>query len=144
MGQVSDALAESLKITKVPPESAAIVALTRKYARLLDQAAPNAKYRRAMRLLERIVDHYASTVRMTPVDERALEEASNTIIVALGEHSVASDLGPKFLAALIALGLAGAVAVPAGGGQGDTATGDPAEDELARQREARAARERRA
>lgn len=136
MGQISDALAESLKIAKVPDESAAIVALTRKYARLLDQAAPNAKYRKALALLAKVVDHYANTMRMTPVDERTLEDMAHTITVALGEHSVASDLGPKFLQAMTTLGLAGAATISE-----VVKTGDSAADELAALRQERRARE---
>jgi len=139
MGQISTALDASLASAKHPDESAAIVALTRKYARLLDQAAPNAKYRKALTLLAKVVEHYADTARMTLVDERALEDMATTITVALGEHSVASDLGPKFLQALTSLGLAGAVAVPAA--SGEVKTGDSAADELEALRAARRARE---
>ena len=136
MGQVSDALGESLRIAKVPEQSAAIVALTRKYARLLDNSAPNARYRKALTLLAKVMEHYAETTRMSPVDERAFEEMGHTISTALGEHSVASDLGPKFLQALTTLGLAGVAEVPEA-----VKTGDSAADELQALRAARRARE---
>lgn len=140
MGQITDALAESLKIGKVPPASAATVALSRKYARLLDNAAPNARYRRALALLGKVFEHYEETVRLTPVDQRALEEAENMITVALGEHSVASDIGPKFLAALQTLGLT----LPSTGTGGGTIDNGGADDELAALRQERRDRERRA
>jgi len=142
MGQIADALGESLAKSRIPDGSAATVALLRKYARLLDAAAPNAKYRRAITLLAKVVDHYQMTMRLSPLDERALEDMSNTIIVALGEHSVASDIGPKFLAALGALGLSIPAAASPGAGAG--VTSGSADDELARLRQERRDREHRA
>lgn len=133
MDGIESALEASLKISKVPRESAAIVALTRKYARLLDAPAAAAKYRKPLALLETIAAYYLDAQRLSPVDRRAVEDAVHTITTALGEHSVASDLGPKLLAALTSLGMTlpatGDGTVPSGGG---TATDDL--EQLRRQR----------
>jgi hypothetical protein len=81
------------------------VALARRYAALLDEPAPRQSYRKALGMLSRMAEHCRTTMHLTPLDARALDEAVETITTALGEHSVASDLGPKFLAVLQALGL---------------------------------------
>jgi hypothetical protein len=104
----------ALKSATVSPKDGAAVALARRYARLMDEAAPAAKYRKPLLMLARVVAHAQETLRMTPSDERALEDMAVTISVALGEHSVASDLGPKFLAALEKLNMTMAGRVPGG------------------------------
>lgn len=71
---------------------AATAELARTYASLMDDAAPAAKYAKAIAWLERLDDE----------DETAAGHV-DTIRTALAEHSVASDLGPKLLAALEAL-----------------------------------------
>lgn len=76
------------------------MALARRYAALLDEAAPAGKYRRPLALLDKVAAYYRDTAKLTPVEERALDEAMNTIGDALAQHSVASDLGPKLLQAL--------------------------------------------
>lgn len=98
--RISPALEESLILAQIPAWGAATVALARRYAALLDEAAPAGRYRRPLQLLERVAAYYRDTAKMTPVEERALDEAMNTIGDALAQHSVASDLGPKLLAAL--------------------------------------------
>lgn len=72
--------------------AAAALALT--YASLIDNAAPDAKYAAALAWL--------GTVR---VEDAAQERQRVIIETALSAHTVASDLGPKLLAALDALGL---------------------------------------
>lgn len=121
MGLIKTALDKALKIAEIPPESGATVALSRKYAGLLDEAAPNAKYRKALELMDQVFQYYLGVTgpRLTPVQERAIEDARIMITVALGEHSVASDLGPKYLAVLAALGLTVKAAMSEGGSTGE-------------------------
>lgn len=66
------------------------------YADLLDDAAPGAKYAKPLRVL-------AAAVAASEDPDTA--EAYDLIRTALARHTVASDLGPKLLAALDALGL---------------------------------------
>lgn len=82
------------------PADAAAVALCREYARLIDNAAPASKYRKALSKVAALAARFD-----TDTDTAA---ALDTVAVALAEHSVASDLGPKLLAALTALGLTAA------------------------------------
>lgn len=103
------ALDAALSALSEQPTDEAIVHLARHYARLLDNAAPAGKYAKAVAWIERL-DCTA-----------AQEQLRLTVLVALAEHSVASDLGPKYLAVLDALGmtplararLAGKVQAPA-------------------------------
>jgi hypothetical protein len=69
----------------------ATAALAISYAQLIDNATASAKYARAVRWLERLD---------VPEEQEHLREI---IVVALAAHSVASDFGPKLLAALEAL-----------------------------------------
>lgn len=89
---LTDALRTALAARPSVPEDAAAVELARTYAQLISNAAPAAKYRKALRWLAGVQSE----------DEKAAEYA-DLIATALSEHSVASDLGPKFLAALEAL-----------------------------------------
>lgn len=100
LSRIGPALEEALILAQIPPWGAAAVALARRYAGLLDEATPAGRYRRPLDWLERLAEHYRDTAKLTPVEERALDEAMNTIADALAQHSVASDLGPKLLAAL--------------------------------------------
>lgn len=103
---VARAVAAALRAVTVRPEDAGAVALARRYAGLLDEAAPKARYVSALRRLRSYVD---------PGDEQAMA-AYQTVADALAEHSVASDLGPKLLAVLTALGMTpGAKGGEAGG-----------------------------
>lgn len=77
--------------------AAEAVALT--YAALIDNAAPAAKYRKALRLLARAVDRYRGD------DADDVRDALELIATALGQHTVTSDLGPKMLAALASLAM---------------------------------------
>jgi hypothetical protein len=74
-------------------QDAATAELARTYARLIDGAAPNAALAKAIRLVASCIE----------TDDEQVVEAWRRITVALARHSVASDLGPKLLAALDAL-----------------------------------------
>lgn len=102
---IAEALEGALSSANIPDQSAGAVALARRYARLLDEPAVNAKYRTPLDCLQKVFRHYRATVRLTPTEARGLDSAEATLTVALAEHSVASDLGPKLLAALTALNL---------------------------------------
>lgn len=95
------------KLTDVDRDKAAIE-LAKRYASLIDEATPASKYRPALEAARRALD---------PDDEIAAA-AFKKIADALAEHSVASDLGPKYLAVLTSLGL-----TPAGRGAKGGATG---------------------
>ena len=90
---VRAALDEALRAEPRADQDAAAVAAARLYADLIDNAAPRRAYQRAWETIE---------ASIYPVPEEA-EEALNVIRTALAQHSVASDLGPKLLAALDAL-----------------------------------------
>lgn len=107
------ALERALDGAQVPVQSAAAVELARRYARLLDEPAVAAKYRQPLNMLRKAFAHFAETINMTPTEAKSLEMAEITIVTALGEHSVASDLGPKLLAALTALNMTLPVTKPA-------------------------------
>lgn len=87
------ALDEALKSAVTRPEDAATIQLARNYARLLDNAAPHGRYAKAVEWLQEL-----------RVDEKC-EQFRLIILVALSEHSVASDLGPKLLVTLTELGM---------------------------------------
>lgn len=84
----------AIKATTPADDDAATVALAQEYARLIDHAAPAGKYAKALQWLAAVAD--------TAEDEKSADHA-RTIVVALSQHTVASDLGPKLLAALDAL-----------------------------------------
>lgn len=75
--------------------------LCRRYAILIDNATPASKYRASLDALRLAVEQAAG---VDPLVKPAYD-ALDKIETALGEHSVASDLGPKLLAALTSLGL---------------------------------------
>jgi hypothetical protein len=77
--------------------------LAKHYAALIDEAAPSRSYATAIRVLQQFVDTYAG--HLPPNPARQVEEAWDKVSTALAEHSVASDLGPKLLAAMAKLGL---------------------------------------
>jgi hypothetical protein len=123
------AVASALKAARLGPVDAAAVELVRRYAQLLDAAVPLAKYREHLRVL-----------RAAVADDPAAAAAYAKVADALAEHSVASDLGPKLLAALSALGLtvAGRGSKLQGGGSGDGGAGGDTLDELRARRARRA------
>jgi hypothetical protein len=106
--EVDEALREARHITV---RDAGVVALAKRYAHLIDEAAPAANYGEPLRVLGLVVHTR---------DER---QALQRITDALSAHSVASDLGPKLLATLTALGLTPAARQAKGGEAGDTGVG---------------------
>jgi hypothetical protein len=113
------------------PRDAAAEALALRYAGLMDNAAPAAKYRRHMEVLSR-------AIAGTSLDEDDPYEAFQVVATALSEHSVASDLGPKLLAALTGLGLTTAArgGLTGGGGAQSAGVTDPL-DQIRQARERR-------
>lgn len=116
-------------LVAAPPEDrdSGAVALIKNYAALIDEAAPAARYRKPLERLTRAVDRYFGD------DAEQVAEALEVIRTALASHSVASDLGPKLLAALTSLGLtvAGRGARKNDGGNGDQRR-DPLDELFAR------------
>ena len=90
----------ALAAVKIEPKDEAAAALARHYADLIDNAAPAGKYLKALAWL-----HGGANQG----DEKA-GDFTNTIMLALSEHTSASDFGPKLLAALTALGMTPAAA----------------------------------
>ena len=107
-GPMSRAVADAVKSAQIPPTDSGAVALAKRYAVLIDEAAPTARYAELLRALG---------AGLAPDDDRA-QDAFRKVADALGQHSVASDLGPKLLAALTALGLTATGRGVKGGGQG--------------------------
>ena len=125
-GPQSRALDEALANVTVQSRDRAAVQLARRYCALLDEATPASKYREPLLLISEAL----------PRDPQ-IEAAFRKIADALGAHSVASDLGPKLLAVLTALGM-----TPAGRGAKDGAPPDDGTpkgkaDELAQRRDER-------
>lgn len=102
-------LERSLADAKLGALDAGAQALATRYAQLLDDAVAADKYAKSLRVLSEAVRDYAGS--LMPPQERELLAAWDQVSSALAEHSVASDLGPKLLAAMTALGL-----TPAGRG----------------------------
>jgi hypothetical protein len=132
-GRMTQAVAAALRTIQGRPEDAAAIALCRHYARLIDDAAPAARHRKALATLARAVALYD--------EDGKAGEALQVVAGALAEHTTTSDLGPKLLTALQALGL---TLAGRGAGKGASGDGNPATprtqnpiDEL---RERRAAR----
>jgi len=125
---MTEAVAAALDTIKDRPADAGAIALCRTYAALIDAAAPAAKYREPLRVLMLAADNAGEDAA----------KAFQRVADALAAHSVASDLGPKLLAALSALGLTLA-GRGAKGGTGDSAPAVKPLDQL-RQRRARKSR----
>jgi hypothetical protein len=103
----------------------AALALALTYAGLIDNAAPAAKYAAALRWVNGHEDRHA-------------EKYAPVIEAALSAHSVASDLGPKLLAALESLQLTPrARAAAQNASTGDKPSANPI-DQLAHRRRGRA------
>jgi len=115
--------AVSSALDKAAPDrqDAGAVALARHYARLIDDAAPAAKYRKPLDTLYHVVANS---------ENEAAPEALDKVRDALAQHSVASDLGPKLLAALAALGLTPAARKAAMKGSTDGGAGPTPPDPL--------------
>lgn len=113
----------------IDPRDGGAVALARMYARLIDEAAAAAKYADAVEWLRHVVEHEIG-------DDRTARRHLKTIVTALAEHSVTSDLGPKLQTTLVELKL-----TPRARAQGKGAPDAPASparselDELRERRE---------
>jgi len=129
----SEALASALDAVTVDDRDQAAVQLARRYAELLDEPGVPAKYRDQLRQISAAISYADNNGFETERAELAMEK----IVTALSEQTVASDLGPKYLAALTALGM-----TPAGRKEKGGEKNDPANplDEIERQREKREAR----
>lgn len=114
--------------TAVDDRDAGVEQLALGYAGLIDDAAGAARYTKALAAIRR-----ACRAACDP----DVDDAFDKVCDALSAHSVASDLGPKLLSALDALGLT-AKARHAGGKEGSGA--EPADpiDELRARRAQRA------
>lgn len=93
-GPQSTALDEALANLTIEDRDRAAVQLAKHYATLIDESAPASKYREPLLLISQAL----------PRDE-PIELAFRKITDALSAHSVMSDLGPKLLAVLNALGM---------------------------------------
>lgn len=103
------AVETALQDADLKPEDGGAKALTLQYAALIDEAVPAAKYDKPLRVLRRAVDECS--------DPNAGEHLAK-IEAALAAHSVVSDLGPKLLAALTALGMTASGRTTKGGAGG--------------------------
>ena len=125
--------------TEQQDEGARSLAL--RYGALLDDAVAEQKYAKALRLVGEAVEERADHMPVTSGQQ--LMDAWDRLSTALAEHSVASDLGPKLLATLTALGCTPAGRAEKKGGAGGGSL-IPAANPLLQQREdARRAREAR-
>ncbi|HZN70145.1 MAG TPA: hypothetical protein VFC00_00445 [Micromonosporaceae bacterium] len=125
LGDMGRAVAAALKAAGPPPADAAAVALVKRYAALIDEATPRSVYAEHLRGLRAAVSgNEAAAKHLQRVED------------ALGAHSVASDLGPKLLAALTALGLTAAGRGGVKGGPGVSAVAGKL-DELRARRDRR-------
>lgn len=119
MSEMLPAVQRAFAAVRQPdPRDAGTRALAERYAALLDEAAPDRSYAKALRVLGEVVEQ-ALEYAGRPDRIREINDAWEKVRDALAEHSVASDLGPKLLAALTAQGLslAGRKEKADGGGQ---------------------------
>lgn len=117
------AVSESLKDLQLSERDRSTAELARRYARLIDDAQPAAKYRQHLTAMHRALDMLAT---LEPLAAGEAAEHFAKIADALAAHSVASDLGPKLLAALTALGMTPASrSATKGGDQGEPRTVEP-------------------
>lgn len=127
-GVLSAELATALAAAKVEQRDRGTERLAQHYAELIDNAAPSRSYAKSIRVLGTFIDDNADILGHGSPRERELMEAWDKVSTALAEHSVASDLGPKLLAAMIALQLTPASRVLKAGAA-PAATEQPAPDE---------------
>src|SRR5215216_5652061 len=95
-------VSRSLEDGKFSKRDQGAVGLARRYSRLIDDAQPAAKYAVHLQGLARALSMLGT---LEPLAAAQAEEHLAKIEIALAAHSVASDLGPKLLATLTALGL---------------------------------------
>lgn len=110
-GPMTRAVGSALRAANVDRQDAATEALARRYAALIDDAQPAAKYVKHLDALRRAL------VVLELEDRTEVLDHFDKIAEALSAHSVASDLGPKLLAALTALGMTPASRRAVMGGQ---------------------------
>ena len=108
MPELAPLVTTALKAAQLRPEDVAAAGLAQRYAELLDEAAVSQQYAEALRLVGEALDTRNPLVL----------KAWDRVQTALSEHTTASDLGPKLLATLTALGcsLAGRKALTEKGG----------------------------
>ncbi len=133
-GPQTRALGTSIRAAAPAKLDTAAVALARRYAELLDNATVAAKYVKHLDGLRAALDELGPAAEL-----EGWRENLDRIAEALAAHSVASDLGPKLLAALTALGMTPAARRATNGGQDDARPTGPA-DELRKRRATRATR----
>jgi hypothetical protein len=107
-GPMAAAVEVALSAAAIRNEDGAAAELARHYAALIDNATPASKYRAPLRDLRRGLDMMVGLGE--PLAAAQAGEALEKVTDALAAHSVASDIGPKLLAALVALGLTPAAA----------------------------------
>lgn len=135
------AVLDAIGAAELKPRHAGTVALATRYATLIDNASPPTKYRESIAAVMAGVETLDAMGAVVGVDYR---KHFMRIVDALSAHSVASDLGPKLLAAMTSLGLtvgaAPAAIVPArgGGGKVDSVAAVSALDQLRARRAQRA------
>lgn len=100
-GPMLRAVAAALGSATLDDRDRGTAELCRRYAALIDNATPASKYRAPLEALRLAVEQAAGV----DPDVKPAYDALAKVEDALGEHSVASDLGPKLLAALTSLGL---------------------------------------
>lgn len=98
MGKMRTAVAKAIQSATIDPRDAGAAALLERYADLLDAPGLPTKYRKHLAVIGRAITGQG-------LDEDDPHEAFDSIKAALSEQSVSSDLGPKLLAGLSALGL---------------------------------------
>lgn len=128
------AVRSSLADAKLRPVDEGAKALALRYAELLDAAAVEKQYVKSLAVVERAVESASADLPPQAADQ--LEAAFAKISMALAEHSTASDLGPKLLAAMTSLGLTPAARAEKGpvGAAGGTVSEMPSPLQAARDR----------
>jgi len=101
-GPMGRAVGASLNAGKIGRRDEAAAALARRYAALIDAAVPSARYAEHIAAVRAALDTLNAAGLIVGVD---YDKHWQKITEALAAHSVASDLGPKLLAALTSLGL---------------------------------------
>ena len=116
---MSAAVDDSLRTLgdEIPEQDRGAAALARNYARLIDEAAPSAALARHLLAIREALDVLRiNDIRVFGYD---VDKSYDAILIACSDHSTASDLGPKLLATLTALGLTLAGRAERGGGKTD-------------------------
>jgi len=127
---------KSLESAEISEKDAGAAQLARRYAELIDAAQPTAALAKSIAAVQRGLDALAEA----EISAGDCQAQFDKVKAELAAHSAASDLGPKLLAALTALGL-----TPAGRTAKGVITNVPepvVESELQRLRRERAERAR--